>query len=134
MKISQLLLNITDYTSGVGIKQTYILGAYTTFDKANEAQAFFLNTVFVSLKVINRQVDELRADIRLKAKQAGEPNNVNIWEDEVLKTQWKEADKPLTIFMDKYLEHAKGAFYPLIEENCADEFEMEFKIINLEVQ
>jgi len=132
MIIKQLFLNVTDFNSGLAIMTPYILGAYSDFEKVEKAQSNFLNNIFPQVKFLNTQTHTTKQNLRLEAKKSNQPQNVNLWEDENLKTLWKEADVDLDTFLNTELPLARGAFFAITGED--GDYEMEFEIITLVVQ
>ena len=134
MKISQLLLEIIDSTSGISIQKSYLLGTYTTVEKAEIAQTNFQTKIFIELIHINEEVISMESVIRIKAKRSNQDGNHNNWTDKDLIKEFNDNRQKREDFLNLHFEFAKGAFYPIVETECADEFELSFKIRTLAVQ
>ena len=132
MKISQLLLKVTDFSSGLSIEQNYLLNAYSTKEKAQNGMLFFKNEVFKNLIELYNDIQEEKSRIIFQAQKTEDKYTpVEQWKNKELKNDFYKNRKRLDIFMQEFFPYAKPSVYALI--NNHSDFEVDFDIIEMEL-
>jgi len=138
MKVYTLILETTDYTSGISSTDQYILDVCSSSSVAEERKTFHKFN-FNKLSKLNQSFNKKRQALGDLASKKGFGCSIKNWKDTNMITDWNNNREELNEAIEELLpENAKGAFIAIMAvlddtENGYNDFEIKYTIQENEI-